>query len=69
MIVFAEAENIKILKVAQIVFEEAVGFPSAARRRKTIIRKLAADNKIDIEGMPIIDPKVTTMEAEKRTIW
>jgi malate dehydrogenase (oxaloacetate-decarboxylating)(NADP+) len=53
---FADAENIKILKVAQLVQEEGVGFPILLGDIKKI-QKLAIDNSIDIKGMPIIDPK------------
>ncbi len=55
-VLFADAENIKILKVAQLVLEEGVGFPILLGDVKKI-QKLASDNSIDIEGMPIIDPK------------
>jgi len=55
-VLFADAENIKILKVAQLVLEEGVGFPILLGDVKKI-QKLASDNSIDIDGMPIIDPK------------
>jgi malate dehydrogenase (oxaloacetate-decarboxylating)(NADP+) len=56
-VVFADAENIKILKVAQLVIEEGVGYPILLGDAKKI-NKLAADNKIDISDLPIIDPKI-----------
>jgi len=55
-VVFADAENIKILKVAQMVEEEGVGYPILLGDEKKIL-KIAADNNIDIEDMPIINPK------------
>lgn len=55
-IVFADAENAKILKVAQLVVEEGVGYPILLGDRKKI-ELLAADNQVDIDDMPIIDPK------------
>ena len=55
-VVFADAENLKILKVAQMTQEEGVGFPILLGD-ETIIRKLAAENSIDISSMPIINPK------------
>lgn len=55
-VVFADAENIKILKVAQLAVEEGVGYPILLGDVKRI-KKLAADNSIDIEDMPILDPK------------
>ena len=66
-IVFAEADNIKILKAAQIVFDEGVGYPILLGD-ETKINKIAADNGIDIEGLPIFDPRSDAME-EKRNIY
>jgi malate dehydrogenase (oxaloacetate-decarboxylating)(NADP+) len=64
-VVFADAENIKILKVAQLVVEEGVGYPILLGDTKRII-KMAADNSIDIEGMPIIDPKADDTEELRK---
>ena len=66
-IVFAEADNVKILKAAQIVFDEGVGYPILLGD-ETKINKIAADNGIDIEGLPIFDPRSDAME-EKRNIY
>lgn len=55
-VVFSDAENAKILKVAQMVQEEGVGYPILLGEVKRI-QKIAADNRIDIEDMPIINPK------------
>ncbi|MBK7308475.1 MAG: NADP-dependent malic enzyme [Chitinophagaceae bacterium] len=54
-IVFADAENIKILKVAQLVMEEGVAYPILLGKEHKI-RKLADENGIDLEGMPIMNP-------------
>ena len=54
-IVFADAENIKILKVAQLVMEENVAYPILLGKEGKI-RALAEENGIDLEGMPIINP-------------
>ena len=64
-VVFADAENIKILKVAQLVVEEGVGYPILLGDAKKIM-KLAADNSIDIEDMPIIDPKADDTEELRK---
>ena len=53
---FSDAENIKILKVAQLTQEEGVGYPILLGDEKRI-RKIALVNNIDIEDMPIINPK------------
>ncbi len=54
-IVFADAENIKILKVAQLVMEEGVAYPILLGKEDKI-KKLAEENGIDLEGMPIMNP-------------
>ncbi len=54
-IVFADAENIKILKVAQLVMEEQVAYPILLGKEDKI-RKIADENGIDLEGMPIMNP-------------
>jgi malate dehydrogenase (oxaloacetate-decarboxylating)(NADP+) len=63
-IVFAEADNIKILKSAQVVFEEGIGYPILLGDENRI-RSIAQTNGIDIEGIPIFDPRSDAME-EKR---
>jgi malate dehydrogenase (oxaloacetate-decarboxylating)(NADP+) len=55
-VVFAEAENQKILKTAQMTQDEGIAFPIVLGDREKI-QKIASDSGIDISGMPIIDPK------------
>ena len=55
-IVFADAENIKILKAAQLVLDEKIGYPILLGNEKKI-RELALTNSIDIDDMPIINPQ------------
>ncbi len=55
-IVFADAENAKILKTAQLVMEEGIGFPILLGNEKRI-QELADANSVDIDDMPIIDPQ------------
>jgi malate dehydrogenase (oxaloacetate-decarboxylating)(NADP+) len=66
-IVFAEADNIKILKAAQIVFDEGIGYPILLGDEAKI-RQIAATNGIDIEGLPIFDPRSEATE-EKRLAY
>jgi malate dehydrogenase (oxaloacetate-decarboxylating)(NADP+) len=63
-IVFAEADNVKILKAAQIVFDEGIGYPILLGNEERI-RAIAEQNKIDIEGLPILDPRSESTK-EKR---
>ncbi len=55
-VVFAEAENQKVLKTAQLVQDEGVAFPILLGNRQKI-EQIAEDSGIDIAGMRIIDPK------------
>jgi malate dehydrogenase (oxaloacetate-decarboxylating)(NADP+) len=63
-IVFAEADNIKILKTAQIVFDEGVGYPILLGDEAKI-RSIAAANGIELDGLPILNPRSEQTE-EKR---
>jgi malate dehydrogenase (oxaloacetate-decarboxylating)(NADP+) len=64
-VIFADAENIKILKTAQLVLEEKVGFP-VLLGDPSVIEKIAAANSIDLDGMPIINPKDQETEEIRR---
>ena len=66
-IVFAEADNVKILKAAQIVIDEGIGYPILLGD-EIKIKNLAAQNGIDIEGLPIFDPRSDATE-EKRAYY
>jgi malate dehydrogenase (oxaloacetate-decarboxylating)(NADP+) len=63
-IVFAEADNVKILKAAQIVFDEGIGYPILLGEEQKI-KHIAEINGIDLEGLPIFDPRGEATE-EKR---
>ena len=63
-IVFAEADNIKILKAAQIVFDEGIGYPILLGD-EIKIKNMAAANGIDIEGLPIFDPRSEATEERR----
>lgn len=55
-VVFADAENIKIIKAAQLAFEEGIAYPILLGDIKNI-HEMAAANGIDLDGIPVIDPK------------
>ncbi|WP_295127946.1 NADP-dependent malic enzyme [uncultured Chitinophaga sp.] len=63
-VVFAEADNLKILKAAQVVNDEGIAFPILLGNEKKI-RALAAENGIDIEDIEIIDPKSDEMHDKR----
>lgn len=60
-VVFADAENIRILKVAQLIVEEGVAYPILLGDQKRIL-KLALENSIDLDNIPIMDPKADETE-------
>lgn len=63
-VVFAEADNIKILKSAQVVNDENIAIPILLGNEKRI-RQLMEENSIEIDDVIIVDPKSDEM-AEKR---
>jgi malate dehydrogenase (oxaloacetate-decarboxylating)(NADP+) len=55
-VIFAEADHYKILKAAQIIQDERIGFPILLGN-KTFIEKVIAEHKLDLGDCQIIDPK------------
>jgi malate dehydrogenase (oxaloacetate-decarboxylating)(NADP+) len=66
-IVFAEADNLKILKAAQILYDEGVGYPILLGD-ETKIKLIAAEAGIELDGIPILDPR-SEETAEKRLLY
>ena len=66
-IVFSEAENIKIIKAAQIAYEEGIAYPILLGDPE-IIREKAEANGIDLDDIPVLDPKSAELE-EKREAY
>lgn len=64
-VVFAEADNVKILKAAQITCEEGVCFPILLGKRR-VIESLIAEYSIEIPNMIIIDPKSDTEKMRRQ---
>lgn len=63
-VVFADAENLKIIKAAQMAFEEGVAYPILLGDVKNI-NDIAAVNGIDLDGIPVIDPKSKEQEQKR----
>jgi malate dehydrogenase (oxaloacetate-decarboxylating)(NADP+) len=63
-VVFAEADNLKILKAAQFVHEEGIATPILLGKESKI-REMMEVNSIEIPGVQIIDPRSEAMQ-EKR---
>jgi len=64
-LVFAEADNAKILKVAQILFDEGVAYPILLGNRDRI-RSIAAMNNLEIEDLPIVDPRSEEQDERRK---
>jgi malate dehydrogenase (oxaloacetate-decarboxylating)(NADP+) len=62
-IIFAEADQIDVLKAAQIVYEEGIGFP-VLLGNKEIINELKEEIGFD-EEVPMFDPKTKESEAKR----
>jgi len=62
-IIFAEADQIDVLKAAQIVHEEGIGFP-VLLGNKEIIMELKEEIGFDVE-VPIFDPKGKECDAKR----
>ena len=63
-LVFAEADNQKILKAASIAYDEGIAYPILLGAEDKI-RKIADENNIDLTDIPIIDPRTNEMEAKR----
>jgi malate dehydrogenase (oxaloacetate-decarboxylating)(NADP+) len=55
-VVFAEGENLKIIKAAQLVLDDGIAHPILLGNEK-VIKSISKENKIDLSGIKIIDPK------------
>ncbi len=64
-VVFSDAENIKVLKAAQLAADEGIAIPILLGDPK-VIKELAEANAVFIEDMLIINPKGDEMEAKRQ---
>jgi malate dehydrogenase (oxaloacetate-decarboxylating)(NADP+) len=63
-LVFADAENTKILKAASIVYDDGIAYPILLGNEARI-KNIAEANNIDISDLPIIDVRSDEMEAKR----
>lgn len=63
-LVFAEADNQKILKAASIIYDEGVAFPILLGDEQKI-RRIAEESQLDISDLPIINPRSDEAEAKR----
>ena len=64
-IVFAEADNVKILKAASIMYDEGDAYPILLGEEAKI-RSIAEKNDIDIADLPIIDTRSEATEEKRQ---
>lgn len=63
-IVFAEADNYKVLKAAQIVKDEKIAQPILLGNENKI-NALIAENNLELDGIRIIDPKSEALKEQR----
>ena len=63
-VIFAEAENLKILKAAQIVNDEGIAIPILLGKKEKI-NALIKEHGLQLENIQIIDPKCDSMEDKR----
>ncbi|MFH4964618.1 NADP-dependent malic enzyme [Gaetbulibacter sp. M235] len=63
-VVFAEGDQLSVLKAAQIVYDEGIAKPILLGRRETI-KRLMTEIEFDPEDVIIIDPKSEKEDARK----
>jgi malate dehydrogenase (oxaloacetate-decarboxylating)(NADP+) len=66
-VVVAEADNIKILKAAQVAYDEGIAFPILLGERKIIVQ-LMEEYGVELPEATIIDPK-SEEEGERRSAF
>ncbi|WP_199138456.1 NADP-dependent malic enzyme [Pedobacter sp. ASV12] len=63
-VVFAEADNYKILKAAQIVRDDNIAIPILLGN-KEVIQQIIEENALDLEGVQIVDPALEPERMKK----
>lgn len=63
-VVFAEADNYKILKAAQIVRDEGIARPILLGPVEKI-KRILEENQLDLKGVPIIDTRATDQDETR----
>ena len=63
-LVFAEADNLKILKAASIIYDEGIAYPILLGD-PIKINKIAEENNLDLMDIPIVDPRSEEMDSKR----
>ncbi len=64
-VIFAEADNVKILKAAQIVRDEGIAKPILLGNKK-FIQSMMEEHSIDLGDTPIIDPRAEESKEQRK---
>lgn len=64
-VIFAEADNVKVLKAAEICRDENVCYPILMGEEKKI-RRIAEENGLSLDDMVILDPKEEKYEEKRQ---
>ena len=64
-LVFADGDNLKVLKAARICLDEGICFPILLGDKEKIL-ELAGENTVDLENMTIVDPKSEATELKRK---
>ncbi len=64
-LVFAEADNLKVIKAANIIYDEGIAYPILLGEEEKI-RRIADEHDIDITELPIIDPRSKELEDKRQ---
>ena len=64
-VVFAEADNIKVLKAAQVARNEGLAIPILLGEEKRI-KRLLIDNKIELDDVQIIDTRSDALKDKRK---
>lgn len=66
-VVFADAENVSVLKAAQVVLDEGIASPILLGNREKI-NQFVEEQALSLENVRILDPKTPIDEKETRTL-
>jgi malate dehydrogenase (oxaloacetate-decarboxylating)(NADP+) len=64
-VVFAEADNIKVLKAAQVARDEGLAIPILLGEEKKI-RRLLEENSLEMNDVDILDPRSDEMHGRRK---
>jgi malate dehydrogenase (oxaloacetate-decarboxylating)(NADP+) len=63
-VIFAEGDSLKVIKAAQICYEEGICYPILLGDEQ-VIQQLANENSLDIEDLVIVNPKDQSQAAKR----